>query len=1295
MSFPLHTITSHNDTYSLSSNTLLDSTPLDQEPPNISPNIESFNVCVRVRPLNPRELARKVPNKQQHIVKLQNNIVTIVDPDVGFENVYKRDKQYAFDSIFTEDHNTYTVFIQTMLPLLDNVLNGYNATMFAYGMTGAGKTHTLFGELDPETLNIKNPGLIFLTLEELFRKIQSPGNEEYEFNVKISYLEIYNEQVRDLLKGDDQNLMILEDPQRGVLVADLTETQVYTQNQVMHLIKTGNKKRTMASTAANTFSSRSHAIVQVVIERRQKAGEMKGMVLQAKLSLIDLAGSERAAVTENKGIRMLEGANINRSLLALGNCINILSDPTKKGAFVPYRDSKLTRLLKDSLGGNTKTIMIACISPSFGCFEETVNTLKYASRAKNIKRELHQNVKEVELHVSEYKEIIEALKSEIDTLKHQLHIKNYEDARMSKQIEPGMMKKVLVGLDNGNEKSRIEAEEKMIDEASHKIFENLEQNWEISQTLRELEDLEFQNKDMLENLYRQLETLSPENMMFKDQILIQIEELRTTMENNEKIRGELTNTLRGNLLENTNLKENLGEFASSVHTLEDIELAKKLLHIDKLDIMTQNTQIKKEALSLAKAKSTQNKQISQMEEEMRKMKSQLEEKEKMLATKNSLIQNLRHQITEQSSASLYSLGSPMAAGTARSIQFFDQTVLSPKQEKFQDKTSSLKSLLQNLQNKVAQSLQDLESNGISSSARQNTEDVEVQEALRVIESYTDRKYRSSNEFEHLKKIPTQHMKNSIENIPLSVSYTHPPVSVRSPNNKLAHVAKSGDLLDSRRETIFSNNILSESITSLPAQSFMKNSSTDLANKRSSGAHEKPPSSSATRSRGFVGHEAINNISNISSESRSKVMTKRISTGGILETSSRVVGDIEKLVDISDIEDIGHEMEENKTAGGCNTDRGFRADPHDFFMQSSHDKPPLTPISPFSKKEEPLVINVKLNTRVRNGGMILLDERLKSPNSAGRLSIEENIDWKTKRKDFKMMVKNKTREQSMGNIGGSMSNPRIAGLVSNKHSNSIVGLRCNFFNSVLGSESGFGFANDSMERRGMELKSLGQERENLKVFRSKLHKLIETGVQKLTPDLLEQIKELVEEHALKNYILSAKDQDSLKMLKDAVTQSFEPKKTQGRTGARSQQQQHEVQSAALRARDHNKMTSNERKCSQDGKHSRKNSLKGSSSQSSLILGSPVGGKYMQTGGSGNKGAGPGYTGKPEGKGKLMQMKVSVPLAKKILKENDGNAAEPRKFAVSILNILENHPKYISNAMKGKDVKRNASGERVKV
>lgn len=204
--------------------------------------------------------------------------------------------------------------------------------------------------------------------------------------------------------------MIVEDPVRGVFVPELKEIEVEHPRELIDLIIDGNSRRTMASTSANQFSSRSHAILQISIQTSGNSLEMLDQIFYSKLSLIDLAGSERAASTSNRGQRMIEGANINKSLLALGNCINILSDKNKTGAFVPYRDSKLTRLLKDSLGGNTKTCMIAWVSPSYYCYEETINTLKYAERAKNIKKKTRKNIKEVEVHMSEYKEIIDSLK---------------------------------------------------------------------------------------------------------------------------------------------------------------------------------------------------------------------------------------------------------------------------------------------------------------------------------------------------------------------------------------------------------------------------------------------------------------------------------------------------------------------------------------------------------------------------------------------------------------------------------------------------------------------------------------------------------------------------------------------------------------------------------------------------------------------------------------------------------------------------------------------------------------------
>ena len=181
----------------------------------------------------------------------------------------------------------------------------------------------------------------------------------------------------------------------------------------MNLLLIGNKRRTTEATNANQTSSRSHAVFQVNVHKTPRTKNTSVETLSGKLSLIDLAGSERGTVTENRGIRLMEGAKINRSLLALANCINALGDKNKKGFFVPYRDSKLTRLLKDSLGGNSKTVMIANISPANSQFEETINTLKYANRAKNIKTKALTNKKLVSIHISEYKNIINDLRAEI------------------------------------------------------------------------------------------------------------------------------------------------------------------------------------------------------------------------------------------------------------------------------------------------------------------------------------------------------------------------------------------------------------------------------------------------------------------------------------------------------------------------------------------------------------------------------------------------------------------------------------------------------------------------------------------------------------------------------------------------------------------------------------------------------------------------------------------------------------------------------------------------------------------
>jgi kinesin family protein 18/19 len=210
----------------------------------------------------------------------------------------------------------------------------------------------------------ETPGIMYLIIEDMFNSILQDTEKNYE--IRVSYVEIYNEVIRDLLvpNSKDTYLDLRDDPVKGVCLSGVTEFSVKEPKEVMDLLVTGNKRRTTESTKANQTSSRSHAICQIQLAVRDRTKNIEQEMLCGKLSLVDLAGSERGTVTENRGIRLVEGAKINTSLLALANCINALGDKAKKGSFVPFRDSKLTRMLKDSLGGNCKTVMIATVSPA-------------------------------------------------------------------------------------------------------------------------------------------------------------------------------------------------------------------------------------------------------------------------------------------------------------------------------------------------------------------------------------------------------------------------------------------------------------------------------------------------------------------------------------------------------------------------------------------------------------------------------------------------------------------------------------------------------------------------------------------------------------------------------------------------------------------------------------------------------------------------------------------------------------------------------------------------------------------
>ncbi|XP_032175413.1 kinesin-like protein KIF19 [Mustela erminea] len=370
---------------------------------------QQLMVALRVRPISVAELEEGATLIAH---KVDEQMVVLMDPMEDPDDVLRahrsREKSYLFDVAFDFTATQETVYQATTKSLIDGVISGYNATVFAYGPTGCGKTYTMLGT-DHE------PGIYVRTLNDLFRAIEETSND-MEYEVSMSYLEIYNEMIRDLLNPALGYLELREDSKGVIQVAGITEVSTINAKEIMQLLMKGNRQRTQEPTAANRTSSRSHAVLQVAVRQRSRVKNILQEVRQGRLFMIDLAGSERASQTQNRGQRMKEGAHINRSLLALGNCINALSDKSSN-KYINYRDSKLTRLLKDSLGGNSRTVMIAHISPASSAFEESRNTLTYAGRAKNIKTRVKQNLLNVSYHIAQYTGIIADLRGEIQRLK--------------------------------------------------------------------------------------------------------------------------------------------------------------------------------------------------------------------------------------------------------------------------------------------------------------------------------------------------------------------------------------------------------------------------------------------------------------------------------------------------------------------------------------------------------------------------------------------------------------------------------------------------------------------------------------------------------------------------------------------------------------------------------------------------------------------------------------------------------------------------------------------------------------
>ncbi|XP_037390855.1 kinesin-like protein KIF1A isoform X17 [Pygocentrus nattereri] len=380
----------------------------------------SVKVAVRVRPFNSREMSKE----SKCIIQMSGNTTTILNPKVP-----KETKSFNFDYSYwshtsPEDINYASqqqVYRDIGEEMLLHAFEGYNVCIFAYGQTGAGKSYTMMGKQEKD-----QQGIIPLLCEDLFTKINDSNNDNsMSYSVEVSYMEIYCERVRDLLNPKNKgNLRVREHPLLGPYVEDLSKLAVTSYNDIQDLMDSGNKARTVAATNMNETSSRSHAVFNIIFTQQRHDAETDNTSEKvSKISLVDLAGSERADSTGAKGTRLKEGANINKSLTTLGKVISALAEvdsgsnknkkKKKVESFIPYRDSVLTWLLRENLGGNSRTAMVAALSPADINYDETLSTLRYADRAKQIRCNAVINedpnnrlVRELKEEVSRLKELL-------------------------------------------------------------------------------------------------------------------------------------------------------------------------------------------------------------------------------------------------------------------------------------------------------------------------------------------------------------------------------------------------------------------------------------------------------------------------------------------------------------------------------------------------------------------------------------------------------------------------------------------------------------------------------------------------------------------------------------------------------------------------------------------------------------------------------------------------------------------------------------------------------------------------
>ena len=498
---------------------------------------DNMKVMVRIRPPLPREMEFGIPFRSICETSSDKTMITILEYMGASSDELERQHElinnpsifqhhnFTFDYVFDQDTSQLELYLKAAKPSVLSLLEGYNSTIFAYGQTGTGKTYTMEGfTFNPVD---EKRGIVPRVIEEIFKYIQNIQkeyqnniNENENFVVRASYLQIYNEYINDLLLPERKNLNIREDKKKGIYIDNLSEWIVRNSDDIYTLLERGSENRATSSTVMNEISSRSHAIFIITVEQTSstKNNDLNNYNISTKISklnLVDLAGSERTKITGAKGKQLEESKKINKSLSALGNVINALTE--LKGAnHIPYRDSKLTRLLEDSLGGNCKTTMITMISPCQDFINETLSSLSFARRAKKIKNKpkINEEINHKAL-ISQYELQLKNLRNELnkknEILKNNLFVKQVEKLTDDKKnIIKELEETSQLYYKERDEKKKLENKIEIINK-DFEIYKNNFNNLEIEKTPQFISAIEKRQNSLLKEFDNKLQEFQKTN----------------------------------------------------------------------------------------------------------------------------------------------------------------------------------------------------------------------------------------------------------------------------------------------------------------------------------------------------------------------------------------------------------------------------------------------------------------------------------------------------------------------------------------------------------------------------------------------------------------------------------------------------------------------------------------------------------------------------------------------------------------------------------------------------------------